>query len=758
MKNLRFQRSPLALALAAALLAAPVAGTGQDEFTLDEPTRPPPDPEVVAELTQVRNWVEIGAGWVSDDSFRFGRYNGLQSEGGYGVLSLEYLQRGPYDGDDATYLHVSLSDLGLETREAAIEYGRQGVFEVRAGYDGMAIYRSDSARTPFNGAGGTRLTLPADWVPGSNTAGMTNLLPSLRGVSLEQHRQRASIGFDRHLAGAWTFSTDYSEEDRSGLKSIGGVIGNSGGNPRAVLLPEPIDYRTRQIEATASYAAPRTQLQLRYHASLFDNSNAGLVWQNPYSAISGWDPTAGFPDGFGQLALPPDNEFHQVSASGGYDFGRATRLTADLALGRMTQDDDFLPYTVNPALAAGIVQPLPRSSLDGQIDTAVFNLRLSSRAGSQLHWNASYRYDDRDNQTPRDEYVYIGGDSQQQDARLESSRRRFNEPYSYRDQRLRLDGGYRFSGGGGRLTGAAEHRRTERTFSEREEAREDTFKLGYSNHFTDRFGLSARLSRADRSGSTYHGEEPFHSSYSPDYVATVSGGWENIPGLRKFHQADRDRTQYALTAQFTPSERWALSLDAQRTADDYDASEFGLQEADIRALTLDASYTPSTAWSAHAWYSRENLDFDQDGQSIQGGGNRIPSSEDPGRAWSAAHRDRVDSAGAGFDWWPIERRLRLGADLLHVRSRGDIDVVTGAALSSAPLPTVETRLRSLGLRGSYRLRHNLALNLRYWYEYYDSSDWALDIPENQLANVILLGESSPDYRVHVVTASVTFTF
>ena len=96
-----------------------------------------------------------------------------------------------------------------------------------------------------------------------------------------------------------------------------------------------------------------------------------------------------------------------------------------------------------PQIQATLTTPLPRDSLDGEIDTTVATLKLSSRPWERFFWNASYRYDDRDNDTPRDRYVYVGGDTQIQATSASSDRIRFNDPYSYKDQQIKLEGGYR---------------------------------------------------------------------------------------------------------------------------------------------------------------------------------------------------------------------------------------------------------------------------------------------------------------------------
>ncbi len=752
-------------ALLCAAIAACMAGAGalaQDEFSLeDEPVVEQQDAEALEarrkELTETRNWVELGVGWVSDDSFKFGKYNGLDSEGLFGVLDFEVGRRGAWDSEDASYWRWSGSDIGLDARETRFETGVQGLWRVNVGYDALPTRRSDSAQTIFTNPGSTVLALPSNWVPGQNTATMSRLSGSLHDVDLEHVRRRFDVGFQRDLRNKWQVSTDYRRETLNGNKSIGAVIGNSGGNPRAVLLPEPVDYATDQIDVVLRYGDERGQIQAGYYVSLFHNDNESLTWQNPYSAINGWAVSAGFPNGQGSLSLPPDNQFHQVSVAGGWNFSERTRANGDIAFGRMLQNEQFLPYTVNPTLAASITQPLPRDSLDGRIDTTVLNLRVSSRPTPRWYWNAGFRYDDRDNQTPRSEYVYIGGDSQNQQVGPTSSNRRFNEPYSYREEKLRFDSGYKLADWLD-LTGSTEHRRIRRTYSEREEADESTFGFGLRSDFSDRISGGLRVSRADRSGSTYIGNEPFLSGYSPGYTSTVPGQFENPPLLRKFHLADRVRDQASLYLTLTPNEAWSVGFNADYMDDDYTSSELGLTRSRLLDYTVDVAWVPATSWSLYGFYTYDRMRSDQDGRSTRGA-TRPADSVDPARSWFADHRDRVSTWGAGWTHDLMEGRLQFSTDYVRSRSESNVFVTTGSSLTSAPLPQDTTRLQALALYARYKLRKDLAVHFGYRFERYDSTDFALDgIEANQLANVILFGEQSPDYRVNVFTLSFNFSF
>jgi MtrB/PioB family decaheme-associated outer membrane protein len=747
-------------ALAAAIVLAlclPLAAHAQDDFNLEEAAPAPVDADAIADLTTIYSHVEFGLGWLDDDAFRFGRFNGLDNGGAFAVFGLDWYRRAPYDSPDPTYTRLTVSDLGLDSRRASFEHGRQGNWRVRVDYAQLPMLRSDSGSTIFDGVGGNLLTLPAGWVPRQNTSGMTALAGALHPVELRTDRRRIGLGYDKRLSPRWELSTSYRQESKEGLKSIGGVIGNSGGNPRAVMLPEPVDYDTREAEIALRYTDSRKQFEVRYLVSLFDDATESLVWQNPYLAINGWAPSAGFPTGFGEISLPPDNQFHQASAGFGYTWNESLRLSADLAFGRMTQDEPFLPYTVNPVLAATITQPLPRDSLDGRIDTTVANVRLSGEPTAKFHWSASARYDDRDNQTPRDEYVYIGGDSMTQDTSAASNRRRYNEPYSYRETKLRAEAGYRFRPRTS-LDGSVEERRTERTFAERERADETTWSINLRHAAADWFSGTLRFSRADRTGSTYHGDHPFLSGYDPGYTDTIPGGFENPPDLRKYYEADRTRDRFGLSLALTPGEHWSIGFDANRLKDDYRHSELGLRRSESRVYTLDLSFVPSARWSGHAFYTRESMEQDQAGVSTRGA-TRVEDAADPARHWFAHHDDDVRTYGAGFDWAAIEKRLDIGMDWISARTHGQIDVTGGSALTIAPLPPDRTRLTSLSLYGKYHLRRDLSVQARLWRERYRATDFALDdVEADQLANVILLGEDSDDYDVNVVTVSLTYRF
>jgi MtrB/PioB family decaheme-associated outer membrane protein len=700
--------------------------------------------------------LDLGLGWLDDPAFRHGRFAGESGRGSFGVLRLDACGRADRS-DEARYWMLRLEDADLDARRAVLRFGIAGRYRIELEHRGLSGPR-DPASTPLRDVGGNALRLPADWIATPTTAGMTRLLPSLGEIELGSTRRLNAIGLAAVLPAPWSIETRVHSEARSGLKSFAGLIGNSGGNPRVIMLPEPIDSRTHAFDATLLYAVPERQFRIGYHLSLFDNAYASLQWQNPFAAIAGWDPAAGHPLGLGQAQPAPDNQFHRLAFAYAQPLSSRMRLNADLALGRMLQDQAFLPYSVNPALQDSILEPLPRTSLDGRIDTTLFNLRLVSRAASGWHWTAAYRLDDRDNRTPQAEYLGIGGDSQRQDASPASVRRRTNLPYGYREQRLGVDAGTR-AGKRTRIDLGAAQSRTDRSWSARERTDETRMHLAIRSEPHEWLNLAARVSGSERGGSTYLGNRSFLATYAPAYTATVPGGFENLPGLRSFPLADRRRLQSGLALGLTPGPRWNLGLGGGTTQDDYRRSELGLTEARIRDLNFDANFVAAEGWTLHAFASREWMAFAQDGRSFQGGANRLPQAADPARNWNAQHRDRVDTRGLGMRRDVGDGRLSLGLDVARARVRSEVQVTTGAALSALPLPATRARLTTLDLDARWRVGGRTELLAAWRLESFRSSDWARDgVAPNTLANVILLGEQSPAYRSQAVSLALRYRF
>jgi hypothetical protein len=128
-------------------------------------------------------------------------------------------------------------------------------------------YITDSARFIHTGLGTNTLQLPAGF-PGI-TAGASNP-PSNIGVinaflqpfDVKTERDFLRVGGTFNFAQNWGVSASYRNDMRDGTRLTGAVMGNSGGNPRAVVVPYPIDDTTREVETAVHYAGNVFQFKL----------------------------------------------------------------------------------------------------------------------------------------------------------------------------------------------------------------------------------------------------------------------------------------------------------------------------------------------------------------------------------------------------------------------------------------------------------------------------------------------------------------
>jgi MtrB/PioB family decaheme-associated outer membrane protein len=440
-------------------------------------------------------------------------------------------------------------------------------------------------------------------------------------------------------------------------------------------------------------------------------------------------------------------------------------VTANISYGEMTQDDTFLPFTNISTLTAPI--PLPRNNLDGEIDTLYANFNLSTRLSRKLNLKARYTYDDKDNDTPRDIYVRIANDSENQPG-LDSGNARLNWPYSLERHKIAVDAGYRISPMT-RLSAGYEYENKDRDFTERNETDEHTGKIKLTTSPNDTLSGWLQYSHSVRDGSTYISNKPFLTSHNPDYIATEIAAdpenvFENDPLMRKFHISDRDRDLVSATVNFYPYDTVTFTVNANYSNDDYKHTEIGLQNGANFSLTFDINYIPSKDVTTYAFVTSEKSNYEQAGFDHPGFlGNLGPATDRVARFgdnfWNVETEDLVNTIGFGGDWVVIEDKFNVKLDFTH--SSGTTEVQPSApSLAFLPLPDLQTKITSLNLSGDYKFRENTTIRLGYLYERYTTDDFALDdITADTMSNVIWLGNvRSQDYNVHVVGLSLIYEF
>jgi MtrB/PioB family decaheme-associated outer membrane protein len=649
--------------------------------------------------------IDLGLGNVSDDSFKFGEYNGLNEKGGYFIGDTSLRWR----GENANYWNLDASNLGLDTRSLGAEGGKQGTYKLILQYDELPHYISDSASTPYLGSGTDTLTLPGTWVPAGTTAGMTDLAASLKPVDLETKRKRVGVGLSLDFVRDWKFAVNVRHETKEGTQRIAGTFFFN-----AAQLVQPVDYVTDQVDASASYTGSKWQARLAYYGSIFSNNNTSLTWENPYTSTPGVDDK-------GQLALAPDNEFHQILASAGYSFSDKTRASADIAFGHMTQNQAYLAPTLNTTL---VVPALPQNSLDGSVDTLNANLKLVSALTDKLRLNAGFIYDDRNNKTPQAAYPWVTTDTILNPART-------NLPYSFTKSTAKLSADYRATART-RASAGFDYETNDRTYQEVAKTKENTFWGKVNTRAMDNLDLMFKLAHADRDNSGY-------------VVVPEISPPEN-PLLRKYNMASRTRDSAGLRADVNAWKTVNLGFGVDYANDDYSKSQIGLTESRDVTYGADASTLLAKNTSLYVYLTREQIKSKQ-------AGSQLFSTPD----WTGENNDTVDTAGIGVKHTVIKSKLDVGADYAISHSRGEVTVYTGAP--DPAFPDLISKLGSVKLYATYRIKDNISLNGAYWYESYKSENWQLDgVTPSTIPNVLTLGEQPPSYYVNVVMLTVRYKF
>ena len=590
--------------------------------------------------------ITLGLGNVSDDSYKFGEYNGLQEEGGY--LIGEASAR--YRGEDAVYLELYASDLGLDTRSVEIEGGRQGSYAIFLQYDEIPHYISDSASTPYIGSGGDVLTLPSGWVGASSTSGMTALSSSLREVDLKTERKRLGTGITITTESPWSYDVNLRHEDKEGNKPGGGAFLFS-----SAQLVEPVDYVTDEIDASVSYTSKRWQGRFAYYASVFSNSNESLTFENAYTPD---------PNDEGQLALPPDNEFHQFSLSLAYLINDRNHVSGDIAIGSMKQDEKLLQATRNSSLSVA----LPADSADVEVDTTNARLKFISSPTDRLDVSAAYSYDERDNKTPELIYEWVSTD-------IAPAPQRANLPYSYTRNSVKFKADYEYARGI-KLGAGYDIDERERTFQEVDETSEDTLWGTLRLRNIDRLFIEIKLATSSRDAST------------SEIVAAIDPPQNAL--MAKYNMADRERDSIGIFISYMPSLYYTIGVSVDRARDDYDNSELGLTESDDNSLSFDLTALISETVSFNAFIGKQQIN------SSQANSQGFSAAD-----WFATTEDTFDNYGIGLNFVVIEDTMDAGIDFSVARSTGEIEVDNGGLVSA--FPELRTDLETLRLYTTYRL-------------------------------------------------------
>jgi MtrB/PioB family decaheme-associated outer membrane protein len=702
----------------------------------------------------VDNEVEVGLYYLSDDSFRFGKYSGLTDEGIYALVDFRLEKRPAWNSGDLTRWRLQGWRAGLNSRRIEFDFSQQGKQRLIFDYRQIPNNKFNNGLTPYMGLGGDELRMPVGWEVAegsSNTGGFVNLDKFLRPYDIKTDRKSLTLKYDLKISESWGMALDFRHENKNGVRNTSGIFGASLGGTRSAELVAPVNWKTDSFTVMFNYSNGRAQFGAGLYGSFFNNDDTSLTWQNAYGKVGNWEKGVAYSDGYGRMALEPENSYLQLKAYGGFIFNARTRLTADLSWGSMKQNDAFLPYTINPALR--VREDLPRTDADAKIDTLFFNTRFTSRLTRRLALVANYRYDDRDNKTPQAAYRYVGGDSENQKPTVES---RINLPYSYTRHKADALLNWNIARGFG-LKGGIEWNDYSRTFSEVEDSNEWVWLAGARMTSWENLSASLDYRHSDRDVDEYVGNRPYQESYLPGVLPPDA--FQNHPWQRKYNQTDRERDEWRLRVDWFPAQEFNIGVTGRSWKDDYDAGAFGLNQAKAQSWTLDFGYRATEKVILSAFFTHENWDADQSSRQIFSWQPDTIFRED--RDWWADTEDEVDTLNfhAGFEDVGAKENFTFGFDYTFSYLESRINVTAGDFIETAPLPALKNKLRTFVIYGQMDINERSGVTLRAESGHLKVDDFALDnVSQDTMFNVLTMGQPTQGYDLWLISASWNYRF
>lgn len=637
-----------------------------------------------------------GASTVSEDSAYFDDASGYGDEGV--VANVD--GHGTYASENHR-LEWTAEDLGLDARFAELRGGKPGRFGYKVGYREIPRRQFITTESVFRQSGGGALSLPAGWVTAGSTAGFTQLDASLAARDIESDRSIIDLGGRYLLSDAFTFTADYRRQEQDGVDILGGSYFTT-----ASLLPMPFDYVTDEVDIGLRYAANNGFLALAWYLSDFEAGGDSFDWQSPFTTAPGAESAA--------LAQPPDNRFQQFSLSGGYRFREArTYLNFSASVGQIEQDERLLPYTGNANLAT---TALPRTTLDGEVNTNNFAFSITSKAIDKARLRLSYRYDERDNETPRDVWNRVIADT------FISGEIEANVPYAYERASLSLSADYDLFDSL-RVSGGYDHKDFDRDF---QEVAEQTVEAGWGRL---RWRPNGLIDVNVEGGTERRDIDRYNETFA------VSLGQN--PLLRKYNLAFRYREygELRLTASL-PQAPVSVSLSGRVTDDSYTESSLGLTAADETRFAVDFNWTFSDTAQMYLTGGIENI------ESTQLGSESFAITD-----WRANNEDRFATFGGGLHIQRIAEKLDLRLD--YTRSDGSTEIeLASAAGGQSRFPDLESTLDFLKVELAYQRSERLEVAATLRYQRFETEDWALQgVGPATIPSVLSLGAEPYDDEI-----------
>jgi len=611
-------------------------------------------------------------------------------------------------------------------------------------------------------------------------------------------RKGGTALFSYNLSGAWSLNSSFFRESERGIRPIGLIMNSSPSASTAsgfgVELPEVLNYFNNLVKFGAEYGKRTWGIQAAYIGSFFQNDTKQMTWDNPFRLTN---ETVANPL-TGRMSLYPDNQAQYLSFAGAADVTKYMRFMASISPGWLRQNEAFLPYTSNTAIATcgtgtqacNSLSVLPAPSLSGDKQTLAMNYTLVTTAWKNVQVKAMYRQYDYNNNTPILNLTPVEGDAA---APVTAQ----NTPFGFNRKNVEVSGEWFF-------------------------AKKSSVKAGYGGEWMDRSHRDAahslensvfasvdwvpqrdlliRISyrHADRKPDVYQDDTVVDPTTGTDVLCSDTSNASFTADQRcsrRFDEAARLRNRGDALIQYNLTDKLTLSAFGGTLQDNFNRPGTTNSPVALNFLTgsaatttpyylygvlkdisynygFDADYALSPQVTLFAEYSHERY------YKRIISRNRTPVSapttiltcngcDSANNDWESVTREPVDISTGGADFYLGKKvyfttYYSLSATKGNVLSRflGDPTIVGTAAApnpnsfaligtnAAVDYPETVNRLHDVAVIFKYKLTENLMPRIEYHYQQWDNKDYQTS-PMTQY-----LGCTSPAPNGPPVTNSV----
>lgn len=566
---------------------------------------------------------------------------------------------------------------------------------------------------------------------------------------LQMRRDTTAAGVSYDLTQSLNLNMTYASTKKTGTMPWAASFAFNNANELAL----PLDNRTNDTTIAAEWGFDKGLVRVAWDGSWFNNTYNNITWDNPLFLTDfnngktppngPYDPS-GYSNGngaaFGRMSLAPDNSMNVISAMGLYRFPMHSTLNGQFSFTDMRQNDSLIPWTSNPLIAQPSVYVLfpnltnlPRDTAEAEVKGLNALINFNSRPNRIFAYNARYRYNDHNNETPAFngiEYVRMdavpeetGKVSEQYDI----TRNTFDANAIFQvlpATALKVGYGYdKFS-------------RTGRSFSD---MTDNTFRLSLDTTRIQWMLIRGAYEHVARTGS----------GFSED--ALEDGGFQ--PGIRFYDEADRTRDRGSILVTLTPWSMMDVTFQYAGARDVYggEGHELGLMDTHNQTYNFGVNVTPREHVAFGMNYGHDSYKAFQVSRNANPDcSTSVPpcaynSWTDPNRIWNLNNNENVNNFSFYFDMVGALKNtdIRLMYDFsdsdnawMHGGPRIQ-ELDTNTALTPGdtppcaagvndcfiPMPNVTNQWQRFSADVRYYFTHKVGVGFGWYFDKLDVSDW-----------------------------------